>query len=451
MSNIYRIDRRSFLKQAGIAAVAGSLGTATSLKAQENSARGAGASGYDLDEIYNRIGTDCSKWDGQIDTWGDQLKIPMGVADMDFRVAPCVTEALQERISHEVYGYMSTPDSYYQSIIDWNSRRYGTEIERDMIVDSPALLPGLLAALRAFNPPGAKVVLQTPGYSGFFATIRKGFVIEENPMREVDGAYEMDFDDLEQKLAQDDVHTFILCNPHNPTGNCWDRDSMTQLGEMCLRHNVIVLSDEIHCDFVNEGNAYAPFANLADDIVMNSVTFKSSSKSFNLAAFKNAYLFSHNPEFITRIKAVGDNAAINSLGLIASQAALEEGDDWMDDVGRYLSANARYASSFINDEIPLMSCNQPQGTYLAWLNVEPLMERIGAVQTAAAETSAAGPEGREVTPEAVVERYLIETSGVKLNAGSTYWQAGRMRMNLGLARPLLEEALTRIQGAMQRV
>ena len=147
----------------------------------------------------------------------------------------------------------------------------------------------------------------------------------------------------------------------------------------------------------------------------------------------------------------GDNAAINSLGLIASQAALEEGDDWMDDVGRYLSANARYASSFVNDEIPLISCNQPQGTYLAWLNVEPLMERIGAVQTAAAETSAAGPEGREVTPEAVVERYLIETSGVKLNAGSAYWQTGRMRMNLGLARPLLEEALTRIQGAMQRV
>lgn len=451
MSNILKFNRRSFLKQAGIAAAAGSLGTATSLKAQENGAGVASAGGAGLDEIYNRIGTDCAKWDGQIELWGEQLKIPMGVADMDFRVAPCVTEALRERISHEVYGYMATPDSYYDSIINWNDRRYDTVIERDMLVDSPALLPGLLAALRAFNPPGAKVVLQTPGYSGFFTTIRKGFVIEENPMREVNGAYEMDFDDLDRKLAQDDVHTFILCNPHNPTGNSWDRDTLTQLGELCLSHNVIVLADEIHCDFVNAGNAYVPYANLADELVMNSVTFKSASKSFNLAAFKNAYFFSHNPEFISRIKAVGDNATINSLGIVASQAALEEGDDWMDQVGVYLSDNATYASNFINEQIPHMSCNQPEGTYLAWLNVEPLIEAIGAVETAAAETAANGPDGREVTPEAVVERYLIETSGVKLNAGSTYWQAGRMRMNLGLARPLMDEALSRIQSAMQQV
>ncbi|MXX07687.1 MAG: aminotransferase class I/II-fold pyridoxal phosphate-dependent enzyme [Gammaproteobacteria bacterium] len=450
MSNVYRFDRRSFLKQAGIAAVAGSLGTATSIQAQENGASRSSGSGYNFDEIYNRIGTDCSKWDGQIERWGEQLKIPMGVADMDFRVAPAITEALKKRIDHEVYGYMAVPDSYRDSIVNWNERRYGTVIERDMLQSSPALLPGLLAALRAFNPPGAKVVMQTPGYNGFFSTIRKGFVIEENPLREVNGVYEMDFDDLDRKLAQDDVHTFILCNPHNPVGNCWDRATLTELGELCARHNVIVLADEIHCDFVNAGQEYVPYANLADDLVMNSVTFKSASKSFNLAAFKDAYMFSHNPEFMSRIRAVGDNATVNSLGMIGSQAALEDGDDWMDALQVYLSDNAAYASAFINEQIPHMSCNRPEGTYLAWLNVEPLIERIGAVETAAAETTARGPDQDEVTPEMIAERYLIETSGVKLNPGSAYWGSGRMRMNLGLARPLLEEALGRIQGAMQQ-
>ena len=450
MSNVYKIDRRAFLKQAGMAAVAGSVATTSSLKAQENGARGASAAGYDFDEIYDRIGTDCSKWDGQIDRWGDQLKIPMGVADMDFRVAPCITEALEKRIAHEVYGYMATPDSYHDSIVNWNERRYGTVIGREMLLDSPALLPGLLAALRAFNPPGAKVVMQTPGYNGFFSTIRKGFVIEENPLREVNGVYEMDFDDLDRKLAQDDVHTFILCNPHNPVGNCWDRATLTELGEVCARNNVIVLADEIHCDFVNEGQEYVPYANLADELVMNSVTFKSASKSFNLAAFKNAYLFSHNPEFMSRIRAVGDNATINSLGIIASQAALEEGDDWMDALQGYLSDNARYAANFINANIPHMSSNEPEGTYLAWLNVEPMIERLGAVETAAAETAANDPDADEVTPEAIVERYLVEHAGVKINPGSSYRGAGHMRMNLGLARPLLEEALGRIQQAAQQ-
>ncbi len=447
MSVIYKIDRRSFLKQAGVAAVAGSLGTAANTQAQDRAGAGGG---YDFDEIYDRIGTDCSKWDGQIATWGEQLKIPMGVADMDFRVAPCITEALQKRVSHEVWGYMATPDSYHDSIINWNERRYGTVVERSMLLDSPALLPGLLAALRAFNPPGAKVVLQTPGYNGFFSTIRKGFVIEENPLREVGGVYEMDFDDLDRKLAQDDVHTFVLCNPHNPVGNCWDRATLTELGELCLRHNVIVLADEIHCDFVNDGHEYVPYANLADELAMNSVTFKSASKSFNLAAFKNAYMFSHNPNLMARIRAVGDNATVNTLGIIASQAALEEGDDWMDALQVYLSDNAKYAANFINEQIPHVSCNQPEGTYLAWLDVEPLIERLGAVEIAAAETAANDPDGDEVTPEAVVERFLIENSGVKINPGSSYWGAGRMRMNLGLARPLLEEALSRIQSAVRQ-
>jgi len=450
MSEICKFDRRSFLKHAGVATVASSIGASVSVGAQEGTARAAPAANHDFDEIYHRIGTDCSKWDGQIAIWGELLQIPMGVADMDFRVAPCVTEALQKRVAHEVYGYMTTPESYHQSIIDWNERRYGTVIERDMLLDSPALLPGLLAAMRAFNPPGAKIVVQTPGYEGFFSTIRKGFVIEENPLREVGGVYEMDFDDLEPRLAQDDVHSFILCNPHNPVGNCWDRATLTELGELCLRHDVVVFADEIHCDFVNQGQEYVPYANLADEFVMNSVTFKSASKSFNLAALKNAYLFSHNPEFMERIRAVGDNATINSLGIIASQAALEEGDDWLDALQAYLSANASHASSFINGQIPHMTCNEPEGTYLAWLNVEPLIERIGAIGIAAAETAAKAPDAEPVTPEEVVERYLIERSGVKLNPGSSYWGSGRMRMNLGLARPLLDEALGRIQRAMQQ-
>ena len=317
MSPFGRLSRRTFLRSAGLGATAGAL-SPVSLAAQSSDGV------YDFDTIYDRIGTDSSKWDRQIARYGsDKIEVGMGTADQDFRVAPAITRALQRRVQHENYGYLTRPQSYLDSIVDWNRRRHDLEIDPDTILHSDGVHPALIATLRAYCPPGSKVLLHTPGYDGFYTDIRVvDAVAEECPLRLVDGRYRMDFEDLERRIDHD-THAFLLCNPQNPTGNMWSREDLATLGEICTRRRVLVLADEIHCDFVTRGRRYTPFATLDDEeVVRNSVTFKSVSKSFNLSAMKCAYLFSTNPEVLDRIRDAGQlRQSINTLGIIAAEAA----------------------------------------------------------------------------------------------------------------------------------
>jgi cystathionine beta-lyase len=346
------------------------------------------------------------------------------------------------------------PQSFAKGIIAWNKKRYGVDVNPDLLGITTGVHPGLIAALRTFSPPGSKVLLLTPTYNGFYGDLTYTHTVpEESLMKYSNGRYAIDFEDLERRMGPD-TKTLILCNPQNPTGNCWSREDLMTLGEICTRRRVIVLADEIHCDFVRRGERYTPYASLPNEkIVMNSVTFKSASKSFNLAAMKCAYMFSSNPAYLARIKTVGGHREdINTLGMIAHRAAYDEGADWLDQLLPYIDSNLEFVDSYVRSNIPSIKVVKPQGTYLAWLDVSAVADKIGAKEMAAQTNRKKAPGAADVTPETIMERYFVEHAKVQMNAGSGYGtgSAGRMRMNCGTSRKLLELALTNIASAVNK-
>jgi cystathionine beta-lyase len=449
MSQNAGLNRRAFLKNAGMTALVGAVRPGASLIAAPGTSFAPSDSRYDFDAVFNRVGTDCVKWDQQIRTYGkDNIAVGMGIADMDFRAAPCVTKALRERMRHENWGYLDTPRSYIDAIVNWNRTRYGIDINPDSLVLTNGVHSGLIAALKTFSRPGSKVLMMTPVYDGFYSDLDFcQLKAEESLMNVVHGRYSVDFDDLERRVSHD-TNTLILCNPHNPTGNCWSAEDLTRIGEICLRRRVVVLADEIHCDFVTKGNTYTPFASLPQkDIVRNSITFKAASKSFSLSAMKAAWFFSENPDYVARVKA-NNHVDLNTLGMVANRAALTEGGDWLDHVVAYIDGNHDFVESFVKARIPFIRFVKPQGTYLAWLDVSDVIDRIGAKQQAA---EASKQSGIAVTPETIVQRYFIEKAKVHMSAGSAYGYggAGHMRMNTATSRKTLELALTNLANALE--
>ena len=453
MSQTNGLNRRTFLRNAGMTAFVGAVGTGTPLgAAAAGVAFEAGDSTFDFDTPYNRFGTDSVKYDQQIRTYGkDSVQVGMGIADMDFKCAPAITKALMDRIQHENWGYLDMPRSFPEAIVNWNKRRYGIDVNPDLLVVTTGVHPGLIAALKTFSPPGSKVLLTTPVYSGFYSDLTYCQVTPaESPMKVVDGHYSIDFDDFERRISQD-TNTFILCNPQNPTGNCWSAEDLTRLGEICLRRRVVVLADEIHCDFVTSGNKYTPFASLPNKaIVRNSITFKAASKSFGLAAMKCAWFFSDNAEFIARVKA-NNRADLTTLGMIASRAAYTGGEEWLNQCVAYIDKNHDFVESFVRANIPMVKVVKPQGTYLAWLDVSRIADRINAAQLAAEANKTLAASAKPLTPEQMVERHLVKTAKVHLNSGASFGLGGanHMRMNIATSRKTLELALNNLAGALR--
>jgi cystathionine beta-lyase len=263
----------------------------------------------------------------------------------------------------------------------------------------------------------------------------------------------MDFEEFERHISAD-TKTLILCNPQNPTGNCWSRQDLTTVGEICTRRGVVVLADEIHCDFISKGNKYTPYSTLSNkDIVMNSITFKSASKSFSLSALKCGWMFSENPDYIARVRASGHSQDFNTLGMIASQAAYHQGEDWLNQAVAYIDGNHDFVASFIRANMPLIAVAKAEGTYLAWLDVSGVIERIGAKELAAEANKKAGASKRAVTAEIIVERFFVKNAKVQINAGTAYGYggAGHMRMNIATSRKTLELALTNMASALKKV
>ena len=444
------LHRRVFLKRAGAAAVAGAATSGGSLWNPGTLAAAPpqdGQRGFDFDAPYDRIGTDCSKWDRIRERFGaENIQVAMGVADMDFRCAPAITEALMDRVRHENWGYLEMPDDFFAAILDWNRKRHGLEINPDLMALSDGVHPALIAALKAFARPGSRVLLTTSTYSGFYTDLRESHTLaEESPMIVENGVHRMDFDDLESRISQE-TDALILCNPQNPTGNCWSPEDLMRLGQICLERRVVVLADEIHCDFVTKGQKYTPFATLPDQAVVdNSVTFQSGSKTFSLAAMKVAWFHSTNPEYFRKVEEQ-HLAQTNTLGVVAHHAALRGGEDWLDQLLVYLDGNHDYVEQYLREKIPQIRYTKAQGTYLAWLDVSALAEAIGAAEKAAA---ASETEEEPVTPENIVVRWLVENAGVYTNAGSSYGPGGEgwVRMNLGTSRQLIKLALDNIAEA----
>ena len=453
MSQNLWLNRRTFIRNAGMTALVGAASSGSSLASpMTNLPSGqTGSTAYDFDTVYDRVGTNSIKWDAAIARYGrENIDVGMGIADMDFQAPPCITQALAERCKHENWGYMSTPRSFYQQIADWNKNRYGLEVDPESITLSDGVHPALIAALNAFSPPGSKVLLGTAVYSGFYGDLRASRTLAENsPMIVENGRYRIDFDDLESRMSHE-TDAMILCNPQNPTGNCWSEEDLLRLGRMCLEHRVVVLSDEIHCDFVMKGQKYTPFASLPDkDVVDNSMTFKAASKTFSLAAMKVAWFFSTNPEYVQMVRAQ-HRANTNTLGVVANQGALtDEGADWLDQVNAYIDANQDFAEQYIRENLPGVEYTKAQGTYLAWIDIGGVAERLGAKRLAE-EATANSDTGRAVTAENIVGNWFVENAKVQLNAGSSYGPGGEnhMRMNVATSRQTLKLALDNMAAAL---
>lgn len=438
------IGRRKFLERAGITAALGAVaGRASPLAASPVSRQDQAR--YDFDEIYDRVGTDSTKWDAAIASFGDRIEVGMGIADMDFRAAPCITRAIAERCTHENWGYMTMPPSLVDAIVAWERERHNVDLGPQNVVLHNGVHASLISGYHAFVPPGSRVLMTTPIYNGFYGSQRFARVVaEDSPMLLEDGRYSIDWEDFETRVGRCNV--FLLCNPQNPTGNCWSEEDLLRMGRICLEHRVIVFSDEIHSDLVPPEARHTPFGSLPDrEVVDNSITFRAVSKTFNLPALKIAWYYSTNRDLLERVRA-HTRSELSTLAVVASRAGLEEGHDWVDQVNRYIAGNQELTESYIRDNVPLVRYRKSEGTYLAWLDVSALAERIRASEVAARETASSTAV---VTPEMVVQRWLAEHAHIAISPGHSFGTggAGHVRMNIATSRTLVGRALENMAGA----
>ena len=458
MSQPNGLNRRAFLRNAGLTALAGAAaGThAPLLAASAGTAPAAAQSNnatFDFDTVYSRFGTDSTKFDQQIRVYGkDSVQVGMGIADIDFKAAPSITKAINDRVKHENWGYLDmgvwTP-KLSEAVAAWNKRRYGVTIDPAAMVLSNGVHPAIIATLKTFSPKGSKVLLQTPTYNGFYSDLTASETkAEESPLKFVNGKFQMDFEDFERRISID-TNSFILCNPQNPTGNCWSAEDLLRIGEICLKHRVVVLADEIHCDWVSKGQKYTPFASLSNKAVVdNSLTFKAASKSFGLAAHKTAWFYSTNPDLVARVKP-NHRADLNTLGVLANYAAVTEGEEWLRQANDYVSATHDFVVSFVAEKIPVIKVHRAEGTYLTWLDVTAVAERINSKKLAEDYNRTKPANMPALTPEQMVERFFVKTAKVHLNQGASYGKGGEnhMRMNIGTSRKLVELALNNMAAA----
>ena len=327
---------------------------------------------YDFDEIIPRRGTNSVKWDLAT----DERVLPMWVADMDFRAAPPVLDALERRLRHGVFGYTKVPDAYFEAVKGWFGKRHGFRIENEWILPTTGVIPALSVILKALTEPGDKVILQTPVYNCFFAVLeRTGRQPLANPLINENGAYRMDFEDLERKAADPQAKLIFLCNPHNPAGRAWTAEELTRLGEICLRHGVTVISDEIHCDLTLDGHRHIPFASLNEEFLRHSVTCTAPSKTFNIAGLQAANIIAADPEIRRKIdRQLVDNElhALNAFAVEALIAAYNEGGEWLDELKKYLWENYEYLRDFFTRHLPALPVTPLEATYLVWVDCRTL-------------------------------------------------------------------------------
>ena len=376
---------------------------------------------YNFDELIERRGTNCVKWDES----PSPEVIPLWVADMDFRVAPAIQKALQQRVEHGVFGYNIVPESYYEAVISWFHRRHQWDIQRSWILYTTAVVPAMSCVVKALTMPGEKVLILSPAYNCFFSSIKNnGCEVLESPLKAVGDTFEVDFDDFESKCADEKTTLFLLCNPHNPSGRVWTKEELQRMYDICKRHGVKVASDEIHCELVMPGHEFVPFGTITDDgVVMNS-----PSKNFNTAGLQIANIICSHPSWRRRIdRAININEVcdVNPFGIVALQAAYNESEDWIDELNQYLWGNYQLLCDFIGENIPQWKVCRLEGTYLPWVDI-----------------SAMG-----ITSQELCDQLLAEAK-VWINPGTMYGPQtgeGYVRFNIAIQRSRLLDALQRIK------
>lgn len=376
---------------------------------------------YDFDKTIDRRATNSYKWDS-----APEGVLPMWVADMDFRTAPAIIDALQKRVAHGIFGYSRVPDAYYDAVTSWFSRRHGWDIDREWIIYTSGVVPAVSAVIKALTVPGDKVIVQTPVYNCFFSSIRNnGCEIVSNPLRRTADTYEMDFDALERCATDPRAKVMLLCNPHNPAGRVWTPDELTRLGNICLRNGVTVVADEIHCELVYQGFKYTPFASLSDAFLHRSVTCVSPSKAFNIAGLQIANIVAFDNDLRSRIdKAININEVcdVNPFGVAATIAAYNEGEEWLNQLVDYLHGNYEAMAEFCRRELPEFPITRLEGTYLVWMDCSSLG-----------------------MPSDALEHALLDDARLWLNAGTMYGAEGEgyMRWNIACPRSVMLDGLNR--------
>lgn len=378
---------------------------------------------YDFDKIINRIGTDSYKYDTLPKREsGSGEPIALWVADMDFETAPCIMQALRKRMEHGCFGYTAVPDSFYQATIDWFALRHGWKgIKKEWFIYTSGVVPAISAIIKAMTVPGDKVLVHNPAYNCFFSSIRNNDChIERIGISE----------DIEEKCSAPLVKVLLLCNPHNPTGHIWTEEELTHMAEVCQKHDVFVIADEIHCEFINPscGKRYIPFATIAEKVNRDATkplryaVCVSPSKAFNIAGLQIANIICPDDSIRRRIdRAININEVcdVNPFGVIALQAAYTpEGEEWLTQLNNYIYANYDYTVAYFKENFPQWKPLPLEGTYLLWVNVGCDAERLC--------------------------RRISEQCNVFISPGSIYGDNNFIRINLATQRARLEEALNRI-------
>lgn len=381
---------------------------------------------YDFSRPTDRRGTDSYKWDSA----PEADIIPLWVADMDFETFPGITEALQRRVAHGIFGYTRVPEAYYEAVCRWFDKRHGWHINREDIIYTSGVVPAVSAVIKALTLPGDQVIVQGPVYNCFFSSIRNnGCEMVSNSLiyNKEELRYEIDFDDLERKLSHERARLMLLCNPHNPGGRVWTRDELTRVAELCRKYGVRVVSDEIHCELTLYDNEYVPFGSLPDELSRGSITCCSPSKAFNTAGLQIANIVCRDAEVRNRIdRAININEVcdVNPFGVIALQAAYsDEGYEWLTQLRKYISANYDLLLERFARELPKCKVMRMEGTYLAWIDCSEL--HISSDE---------------------IEEMLMHENKVWVNAGSMYGAEGAafIRINMACTSELLNEGITRI-------
>ncbi|UCE15202.1 MAG: pyridoxal phosphate-dependent aminotransferase [Candidatus Heimdallarchaeota archaeon] len=383
-----------------------------------------------FDEVIDRKNTGSYKWDPYYlkKIFGKKDLLPLWVADMDFRAPQPVINALVERAKHGIFGYTGPdPEKYNNSVINWHKRRYDWLIDEDWIVFSPGIVQACTYLIQRFTKPGDKVIIQEPVYHPFAALIKNnGRRIVSNQLDLVDGHYKMNYEGLEKIVKDSRTKTLILCSPHNPVGRVWTREELIKLGDICLENDVLVISDEIHCDLVYPKYKHTIFASISEELAQHSITCTAGSKTFNLAGFQHSNVIIPNERLRETFKAQMENHALtipNVFGALALQVAYDEGEEWLNTLMQVLTRNLNFLKDFIKNRVPKVSVIEPEGTYLVWLDFRKY----------------------ELEPKDL-EKKMLEEAKIALDSGYIFGSGGEgfERINIACPLSILKESLERI-------
>lgn len=389
---------------------------------------------YDFDREIDRRGRNCLKYDFAVERGKPEGLLPLWVADMDLPAAEEIKQALHQAAEHGIYGYSEVKEPYFNAVHDWMLDCHGWEVEREWMVKTPGIVYAIAAAVRAFTREGDGVMIQNPGYYPFGQVVRgNGRVLVDNTLHEENGRYTMDYEDMERQIKASNVRLFLLCSPHNPVGRVWTEGELRRLGEICLKHGVLIVSDEIHHDFVFPGYRHFVFAGLDERFREIAITCTAPSKTFNIAGLQVSNIFIPNEglrkAFIREIDRTG-YSQLNQMGLVACEAAYRYGRDWLDQLLVYLKGNLDFARDFIGSRMPGVKLVEPEGTFLLWLDCRDLQ-----------------------ISDDELDRLVVEKAKLWLDGGRMFGPCGSgyQRINMACPRATLERALTQLAEALKSI